>query len=102
MRKKELKVMNSWPRFASYEGDAALRSDKWSSFCGDRRCIFWDNTNISGSVATFRSGNERHVNMSKRAGLFKRELLSSMNPSVVADAWLCWGFRVNFMYQSPM
>jgi hypothetical protein len=43
----EMAAMQSWPRFAAFEEDKALRkSSKWSSYDGER-VIMWDMTNVS-------------------------------------------------------
>jgi len=51
------------------------------------------------TVANDHSGNERQVNVSKRSGLISRGLQHNQCPSTIADAWLAWGFQVNFMYK---
>jgi hypothetical protein len=53
----------------------------------------------SGAVAAHRSGNEWAVNVMKRSGLLKRGLQKRQSTAVIADAWLAWGFQVNFMYK---
>ena len=55
--------------------------------------------NRSGAVSSDRSGNERAVNVSKRSGEIQRGLQKHQETSVIADAWLAWGFQVNFMYR---
>ena len=55
--------------------------------------------NRSSTVASDRSGNERAVNVAKRAGVLKRGLRPNESPEVIADAWLAWGFQANFMYK---
>ena len=43
----ELAALRSWPRFASFEEDAALRKKgKWSRYDGHRP-VMWDMTNVS-------------------------------------------------------
>jgi hypothetical protein len=41
-----LRTMSAWPRYASHGEDFYLRSDVWKTRYGDKRVIFWDNTNI--------------------------------------------------------
>jgi hypothetical protein len=53
----------------------------------------------SGAVAAHRSSNERAVNVMKRSGLLKRGLQKRQSTAMIADAWLAWGFQVNFMYK---
>ena len=55
-------------------------------------------TIYSGSVASLRSGNERFVNVSKRALFIKRGFDVRSDPKVFDDVWLCWSFQANFMY----
>ena len=47
----------------------------------------------SASVATDRSGNERHVNVCKRAGRISRGLQHHQQPRIIADAWLAGASR---------
>ena len=48
----EVAALQSWPRFASFEEDAALRkNDKWSRYDG-QRLIMWDMTNVSAPAFT--------------------------------------------------
>jgi len=42
-------VMQRWPRFASFEEDFPLRSQRWKDKYGQRRVIFWDDTNVNAS-----------------------------------------------------
>jgi len=53
----------------------------------------------SGAVASDRSSNERGVNVMKRSALIRRGLGKHQDPASLADAWLAWGFQVNFMYK---
>ena len=55
-------------------------------------------TIYSGSVAALRSGNERFVNVSKRALMIKRGFDVRSDPKALDDVWLCWSFQANFMY----
>ena len=214
--KMVIAAMNSWPRFVSFEEDFALRSDKWKRVYGQKRVVFWDDTNInapdpadpnlnrawfsfyygacvakgavflqlcgwmgawelwcgaisdtdyqqragiftclqnfvasctthahvaflnildkgyrctlaawragrqlliqpdfarsdrrfkssevlrSSTIASHRSGNERAVNVMKRSGLIQRGLQKHQDTAMISDAWLAWGFQVNFMYK---
>ena len=54
----QMSAFKSWPAFASYEEDCALRKKKWDKKCGDSRIIMWDMTNIS-SYSFGDSGNQR-------------------------------------------
>jgi hypothetical protein len=56
----------------------------------------------SANVAADRSGNERAVKMVKRSSLIKRGLAKHQDPTLLADAWLVWGFQTNFMFKSVM
>ncbi|KAL9182228.1 hypothetical protein ACHAXT_012880 [Thalassiosira profunda] len=56
-------------------------------------------TVFAACVAHDRSGNERGVNVSKRAGLFKRGFKQGMNAERFNAAWRTWGFQANFMYK---
>ena len=53
----------------------------------------------SASVASDRSGNERGVNLSKKAGYIKRGLVPGGCPKRLNNVWMAWGFQVNFMYK---
>jgi hypothetical protein len=55
--------------------------------------------NRSSKVASDRSGNERAVNVAKRAGVLKRGLRPNESPDVIADVRIAWGFQANFMYK---
>ena len=50
----------------------------------------------SASVATDRGGNERVVNVSKRAGLISRRFQPNAYP-IRYKVWTTWAFQVNFM-----
>ena len=67
----------------------------WAS--SDRR-FGRNETLLTVVVATDRSGNERAVNVSKRAwfisrGFHQKQLSKQMN-----EAWLTWSFQCNFMF----
>ena len=53
----------------------------------------------SASVASDRGGNERAVNVSKRAGYISRGFQPNMCPERFNRAWLSWSFKSNFMFQ---
>jgi hypothetical protein len=53
--------------------------------------------NRSSTVASDRSGNERAVNVAKRAGVLKRGLRPNESSDVIADVWIAWGFQANFL-----
>jgi len=53
----------------------------------------------SASVASDRGGNERSVNVSKRAGYISRGFQPNMNPVRMNKAWRTWGFQTNFMFK---
>ena len=53
----------------------------------------------SASIARDRAGNERAVNVCKRAGYIRRGLEKNQSAADLADAWLAWSFQVNFMYR---
>ena len=55
--------------------------------------------NRSSTVASDRSGNERAVNVAKRAGVLKRGLRPNESSDAIADVWIAWGFQANFMYK---
>jgi hypothetical protein len=55
--------------------------------------------NRSSTVASDRSGNERAVNVAKRAGVLKRGSRLIESSDVIADVWIAWGFQANFMYK---
>jgi hypothetical protein len=63
----------------------------------DRRFV-GDETVVSASVASDRSGNERAVNICKQSGYIKRGLTPHGNPRRLNDSWLAWSFQANFMY----
>jgi hypothetical protein len=41
-----LRTMSAWPRYASHGEDFYLRSEVWKTRYGEKRVIFWDNTDI--------------------------------------------------------
>ena len=57
-----------------------------------------DQTLLSASVATDRGGNERAVNVCKRAWFVSRGFLPNMSPKQLNDAWTTWSFQANFMF----
>jgi len=57
-----------------------------------------DQTISSASVASDRGGNERVVNVSKRAGLISKGFLPNSDPIRFNRVWLMWSFQANFMF----
>ena len=55
-------------------------------------------TMLSASVATDRSGNERAVNVCKRAWFVSRGFQQCMTGECMNDAWTIWAFQYNFMF----
>lgn len=53
----------------------------------------------SASVASDRGGNERSVNVSKRAGYISRGFYPNMCTIRFNQAWRTWAFQSNFMFQ---
>lgn len=53
----------------------------------------------SASVASDRGGNERSVNVSKRAGYISRGFRPNMCPIRFNKAWRTWAFQSNFMFK---
>lgn len=53
----------------------------------------------SASVASDRGGNERSVNVSKRAGYISRGFKPNMCPRRFNQAWRTWCFQSNFMFK---
>ena len=56
-------------------------------------------TLASASVASDRGGNERSVNVSKRAGYISRGFRPNMSPVRFNKAWRTWAFQSNFMFK---
>lgn len=52
----------------------------------------------SASIASDRGGNERSVNVMKRAGYMRRGFQPNMCPKRFNKAWRTWGFKSNFMF----
>ncbi len=50
------------------------------------------------SVATDRGGNERGVNVCKRAWFVSRGFLPNMSPKQLNDAWITSAYQANFMF----
>ena len=63
----------------------------------DKRCNR-DQTISSASVASDRGGNERVVNVSKRAGLISKGFQPNADPIRFNNVWLTWSFQANFMF----
>ena len=55
-------------------------------------------TLLTASVATNRGGNERAVNVCKRAGFVRAGFQPNSSPKILDDAWITWGFQANFMF----
>ncbi len=55
-------------------------------------------TLLSADVATDRAGNERGVNVCKRAWYISRGFTPNMSPKRMNDAWTTWSFQSNFMF----
>jgi hypothetical protein len=53
----------------------------------------------SAILASDRGGNERAVNLCKRAGVLQRGLPRNGSTADLDDAWLAWSFKANFMYK---
>ena len=56
----------------------------------------------SAAIAADRAGNERAVNVAKRAGMLKRGIRPAESWERICDVWLGWSFQANFMYKSVM
>ena len=52
----------------------------------------------SASIASDRGGNERSVNVMKRAGYLRRGFQPNMCPIRFNMVWRAWGFQSNFMF----
>ena len=57
-----------------------------------------DQTISSASVASDRGGNERVVNVSKRAGLISKGFHPNSDPLRFNKVWTTWSFQANFMF----
>ena len=55
-------------------------------------------TLTSAKIAADRAGNERAVRLTKMSGYIKRGLARRQKFRHLGDAWLGWGFMINFMY----
>ena len=58
-----------------------------------------DQTISSASVASDRGGNERVVNVSKRAGLISKGFQTNADAIRFNNVWLTWSFQANFMFE---
>ena len=67
----------------------------WAS--SDRR-FGRNETLLTAVVATDRSGNERAVNVSKRAWFISRGFHPKQSSKQLNEAWLTWSFQSNFMF----
>ena len=59
-------------------------------------------TLTSARIAADRSGNERAVRLTKLSDYIKRGLSKRQEFKRLDDAWLVWGFQVNFMYREVL
>ena len=57
-----------------------------------------DDTLLTASVASDRGGNERGVNVAKRACFVSRGFGTNSSAEQLNDAWLTWAFQANFMF----
>jgi hypothetical protein len=57
-----------------------------------------DQTLLSVSVAMDCGGNEKAVNVCKRAWFVRRGFLPNMSPKQLNEAWTTWSFQANFMF----
>jgi hypothetical protein len=55
-----------------------------------------DQTLLSASVAMDRGGNERAVNVCKRAWFVSRGFLPNMSPKQLNEAWTTWSFQQSY------
>ena len=86
-----------WAKMALWKnGNQHVLQPDWAD--SDRR-FGWLETITSASVASDRGGNERSVNVSKRAGYISRGFLPNMCPIRFNKAWKTWAFQSNFMFQ---
>ena len=56
----------------------------------------------SAAIAADRAGNERAVDVAKRAGMLKRGVRPRESLDRICDVWLGWSFQANFMYKPVM
>ena len=56
----------------------------------------------SAKIASDRAANERAVSVMKISGYVNRGLHRRQAFVRLADAWLAWGFQVNFMYDEVL
>ena len=54
----------------------------------------------AASVAADRSGNERAVRLVKTSAFVRRGTETQKSVVRICDAWLAYGFQVNFMFKS--
>lgn len=77
------------------EGHQLVLQPEWAE--SDKR-FNRQQTLLTASVATDRGGNERAVNVCKRAGFIKAGFQPNSSPKILDDAWITWGFQANFMF----
>mmetsp|Transcript_7338 Transcript_7338/g.20314 ORF Transcript_7338/g.20314 Transcript_7338/m.20314 type:complete len:274 (-) Transcript_7338:192-1013(-) len=51
----------------------------------------------SAAIAADRAGNERAVDVAKRAGMLKRGVRPRESLERICDVWLGWGFQANYL-----
>jgi hypothetical protein len=71
MFRSVIEARDRWPPHASCDKDRSLRGEKWTHRCGDRRIVFWDNTNVDMPKAS--------ATVSSNKSLFR--------PDVGATSW---------------
>ena len=61
-----------------------------------------NSTLTSARIASDRAANERAVRLTKMSGYVKSGLSERQSFVRLADAWLAWGFQINFMYEEVL
>jgi hypothetical protein len=99
-------VMTRWMVSKSILGLAAWRNGHQLTlqpdFAKSDRKFQRKETLSSAQVAADRSGNERAVRLSKMSGYLKRGLSNNQSLERFDQAWLAWGFQINFMFQKVL
>jgi hypothetical protein len=85
--------------FAWKTGRQLVRQPIWAK--SDRR-FGRKETLITACVATDRAGNERAVQVCKRAWYVKRGFHPNMSPRRMNNAWTTWSFQTNFMFDAVL
>ena len=57
-----------------------------------------NDTLLTASVASDRGGNERGVNVAKRAWFVSRGFEENSSAKQLNNAWMTWAFQANFMF----